>query len=113
MNFVQMMAELQAEYLASMPQKLSDISAHLAAGDVATLREDFHKLKGTGKTYGIAEISELCEVVEKICLNKKGEAPAAVKVAMILLSEIHKARLQKKAFSVSDRPDFLAMKKLL
>lgn len=76
-SFEQMMAELRTEYLASFPQKFIDIETHLAARDFSRLREDFHKLKGTGKTYGIPEISTLCAIVENLCLNAVEETASA------------------------------------
>jgi HPt (histidine-containing phosphotransfer) domain-containing protein len=93
MSFEKMMEELRRDYVASIPQKMKDIEAHLAAADVGTLRDDFHKLKGTGKTYGIPEISELGEAVEKICKHKPEQAGAIVPGALTLLREIHTARL--------------------
>ncbi len=112
-DFAQMMAELQVEYLASMPQKLDEIEAHLRARNQALLRDDFHKFKGTGKTYGLPEISELCEVVEKICMGPVAAALTAVPIALKLLGQIHRSRLEKKPFEVSGLPDFLELKKIL
>ncbi len=111
-SFEQMMAELQLEYVNSIPQKIDDINSHIQAKDSASLREDFHKLKGTGKTYGIAEISEFAEVVEKICMNKPGTATQAATLGVNLLRHIHESRLKKIAFNVSAHPDFLTIKNL-
>ncbi len=113
MNFEKMMQELQAEYLAAMPQKFIDINEHIAKKDIAILREDFHKLKGTGKTYGMPEISELGEVIEKICLNNKDQALQAASTGLRLLAAIHKVRLAKKPFALQENPEFLAIKKLV
>lgn len=101
MNFDQMMAELRAEYIASIPQKIKDIQAHLNASDVGLLRDDFHKLKGTGKTYGIPEISDVGAAVEKICTTKKENATLAVQKALIVLQGIHDSRNQNKPYDLS------------
>ena len=111
-SFEQMMAELLAEYLASVPQKVNDINQHLNANDAKALREDFHKLKGTGKTYGVAEISEMAEVVEKLCLNKPDVAVQAATLGVKLLQLIQASRLKKVPFDISSHPDFLALKRL-
>jgi chemotaxis protein histidine kinase CheA len=113
MDFEKMMEELRAEYLAAMPQKFIDIGEHISKKDIAVLREDFHKLKGTGKTYGMGEISELGEVVEKICLTKNEQALHAAEVGLKLLMAIHKMRLTKKPFAIQDNAEFLEIKKLV
>ncbi len=112
-NFEQMMDELRVEYLAAMPQKFIDIGEHIKRKDVSQLREDFHKLKGTGKTYGIGEISELGEVVEKICMVKQEYAVRAATVGLNLLVGIHKSRTAKKPFAIQEHADFQEIKKLI
>jgi HPt (histidine-containing phosphotransfer) domain-containing protein len=105
-DFEKMMADLKREYIAGLPQKILDIQTHLSMNDSATLRDDFHKLKGTGKTYGIPEISELGEAVEKICLKKPENIPSVVPVAIELLRKIHSARLAGQAFNVMGDASF-------
>lgn len=106
MSFEKMMEELRREYVGSIPQKIKDIEAHLAAGDTATLRDDFHKLKGTGKTYGIPEISELGEAVEKICLRKPEAIPTVIPNALSLLHAIHTSRLAGQPFALAGNSIF-------
>jgi HPt (histidine-containing phosphotransfer) domain-containing protein len=105
-DFEKMMAELRREYINSLPQKIRDIETHLSLRDNTVLRDDFHKLKGTGKTYGIPEISELGEAVEKICLKKPDLIPNVVPVAVELLRKIHTARLANQAYSVMSDATF-------
>ena len=111
----QMMSELRAEYLASFPQKFTEIASHLEARDFLSLRNDFHKLKGTGKTYGIPEISELCAVVEKICLNAAATtAPNAeatiVGVALSLLHRIVECRKSGQQLNLAELQEFNQVK---
>lgn len=97
-DFEKMMAELRRDYVNGIPQKIIDIEAHLGANDATTLRDDFHKLKGTGRTYGIPEISELAEAVEKICLKKPDLIGEIVPKAVELLRAIHSARIGGQAY---------------
>lgn len=92
MNFQEMMEQLKLEYIQSLPAKIEEIRNNLKQCDVSVLREDFHKLKGTGKTYGLPEVSTLAEAVEKICLHKPQEANSAVHDALKLLKDIHSQR---------------------
>ncbi len=122
-SFNKMMQELRAEYLASFPQKFYDIEAHLQALDFARLRDDFHKLKGTGKTYGIPEISELCAVTEKICLSAASGNSAidahvlsntadSVGVALSVLRKIVASRLAGQELNLANVPDFARLRAL-
>lgn len=60
----QVLAELKAEYLAKLPKKLQLLESLTTAGDFAGLEQEYHNLKGTGKTYGFPEISSLSEQLE-------------------------------------------------
>ena len=116
MNFDEMMAELRTEYLATFPQKFLEIETHLSAVDFSRLRDDFHKLKGTGKTYGIPEISELCAIIEKICLNaastttapgnSMSTASASVRLALSILRKIVASRQAGRELNLATVEEF-------
>jgi HPt (histidine-containing phosphotransfer) domain-containing protein len=112
MSFEKMMEGLRAEYVQSLPKKMDDIQSHLSVRDTALLRDDFHKLKGTGKTYGIPEISQLGEAVEKICKNKSEQALEIIPLALSLLALIHQKRSHGQMCLISDNPQFARIQKL-
>jgi HPt (histidine-containing phosphotransfer) domain-containing protein len=64
----QVLAELKSDYLKQFPKKLSEIQKLTESKNFAQLAEEYHKLKGTGKTYGFPEISVLCEHMEFLSL---------------------------------------------
>ena len=107
MNYDEMMAELQIEYISSLPQKIQDIETHLATRDRGQLRDDYHKLKGTGKTYGIPEISEFGELFEKLCLKKTISLDQFVPLSLTLLKQIYGARKDNKVYALSQASEFL------
>ena len=110
MTFDQMMAELREEYLASMPGKITDIESHIIARDCEKLRDDFHKLKGTGKTYGIPEISELGECMEKLCLKDFDKALECARQAIRILSQIKDCRSNgNQPFTLASDSEFPAI----
>lgn len=111
-DFETMMRELRDEYIKSIPQKIADIEAHLAASKWPDLRNDFHKLKGTGRTYGIPEISTLCEPVEKICLHKPEIANRVVQNALVLLIAIYAERLEQKEFLLEKQAAFIEIRNI-
>lgn len=117
MSFEDLLKTLQQDYLKSLPEKIKVITAQVQAQDASNVRESFHKLKGTGRTYGFPEVSELAEVVENICIT---QAPAAglsaAQQALLVLEDICRARQQPTAipvYSFSEDPRVEAIRKLL
>ena len=102
MSFDQMLEQLRVEYVQKLPQKIEDIRKSLKENQVASIREDFHKLKGTGKTYGIPEISELSELMEGLCETHASQLPEIVPEAVSILEEIHELRQHSKAFCLAE-----------
>lgn len=99
-KFEEMLKSLQQDYLASIPEKIKDVERCVAAADTSAIREAFHKLKGTGKTYGLPEISDLGAAVENICIERPQAAISAATLAVALMREIHKARIAQSAFAL-------------
>ena len=62
--------ELQREYLAELPTAIADLRQNIEAmrrGEdvVAELRTGFHRLAGSGGSYGFPEISEIARAAEQ------------------------------------------------
>ena len=106
------MLELRQEYISELPMKIEEIRAHLDANDLLTLQDDFHKLKGTGKTYGIPEISDLGEVTETICQENPESALEAVLKALEILDRIYQERSNSKAYPIGKDDGFVHLKSL-
>lgn len=113
MSFEDLLKTLQKDYLASLPEKVLKIRAQIAATSAGDLRESFHKLKGTGRTYGLPEVSELAEVVENVCLTYPGEAPGAASLAVSILEDIHSAHTHSLQFNLHQDPRFAQIRKLI
>lgn len=65
--------ELQREYLGGLPAALAELRQHIEAfrrGEsvVPALKTGFHRLAGSGGSYGFPEISELARAAEQIVL---------------------------------------------
>lgn len=113
MNFDELLKSLQSDYIAALPNKIAIIKAQINAGDVAALRESFHKFKGTGRTYGLPEVSELAALVESLCIDKSAQALAAASHAVALLADIHESRKQQQPYALQSDPRFLEIQNLL
>ena len=66
-DFQNMMAELKKEYISELPAKINYIETLIEQSNQTELENEFHKLKGTGKTYGVPEVSIICEKAEEAC----------------------------------------------
>jgi chemotaxis protein histidine kinase CheA len=106
MSFDDVLKGLRQDYLHSLPQKISDIRRQIKAGSAEDLLMSFHKLKGTGKTYGIPEITELAAVVEHICQDAPAKAAPAADQAVSILVDIHSARTLDAQFPLENDPRF-------
>jgi HPt (histidine-containing phosphotransfer) domain-containing protein len=113
MSFEDLLKSLHEEYLASIPEKISVIEGQIKQGDAANLRESFHKLKGTGRTYGLPEVSDLAEVVEDICNVRPVNAVRAAGAAVGILRDIYSAHHQHHPYSFDSDPRLEGIRKLL
>jgi HPt (histidine-containing phosphotransfer) domain-containing protein len=108
-----MLKSLQQEYLASIPEKVLAIEMQIQKSDVNNVRESFHKLKGTGRTYGIPEVSDLAAVVEAVCIEHPVNGLAAAGMAIAILRDIYSQRKQHGAYNFATDKRFEDLRKLL
>jgi hypothetical protein len=113
MSLDKILADLKMEYLSSLPTRLDGIRKHLHDGAFDVLEDEFHKLKGTGRTYGIPEITDVGEITEIICGDARQHVTTAVPLALDLLSDIHEARLRQETFDVKADPRFSKLRNLV
>lgn len=113
MNFDNLMEQLRGEYLATIPEKIQMIIQFYNANDAHGVREIFHKLKGTGGTYGVPEISTFGEILENFCKAQPSNLKAVVPDAIELLKKIHASRLKNEAFDINADARFQYIRGLL
>ena len=109
----EILAGLQKSYLASMPDKITLIEALWQAKDFEKLETEYHKLKGTGRTYGLPEFTQLGEILERICMTDSKSLPQAVPFSLSLLSRMRNARVQGTSITLDDEPEFQLLVKLV
>ncbi len=109
----EILAGLQKSYLASMPDKITNIGTLWQLKDLEKLETEYHKLKGTGRTYGLPEFTQLGEILERICMTDAKSLPQAVPLSLTLLSRMRDARVQGSALILDDEPDFQLLVKLV
>jgi len=114
MSFTDLMKALTQDYVKSLPEKIARIRGQIEAKSVTELRDSFHKLKGTGRTYGLPEVSELADCVEKVCVGAELErALLAAGYAVEILGDIHTSRLHQLGHQLGTDPRFHEIQKQL
>jgi HPt (histidine-containing phosphotransfer) domain-containing protein len=106
MNFDNLLSQLRIEYVSSLPEKIQIIRHFYNSGDALGVKEVFHKLKGTGATYGVPEISMIGETVEQFCKTKPQDMKTVIPDALALLDSVHTSRTKNEEFNVSADPRF-------
>lgn len=113
MSLQNLLAELQKEYLDSLPEKIKSISELIKANQLELVETEFHKLKGTGRTYGVPEISRVGELGERSCWITDAKRDDAISQALGLLGKVHDSRSQGKEFQIDDDQSCKALSELL
>ncbi len=106
-----MMKELKKEYIENLPDKISKIENFHNKKDVDGLLTAFHQLKGTGKTYGVPEVSTLGKIVEFACKKNKNVFEIVPK-GITLLKKIEQNRKKGNEYLIESDQDYLEIKKL-
>ena len=83
------LSELKAEYLEKLPSKIEKIRLLTEKGSWTEIEDEYHKLKGTGRTYGFPEISILCEKMEILAQHPKTQNQNAFRDAVTVLERIN------------------------
>lgn len=109
MSFQEMMENLKKEYIQSIPEKIAEIKTLKNTQDLPGLRNAFHKLKGSGQTYGLPEISEIAAPVEGLFKIGSQEALPACDRALVLFEKLYQAETHHLPFRLQEQPEFLTL----
>lgn len=110
-KYDEMMRDLQQEYLQQFPQRLQRMKQQWQEKNITAITREFHQLKGTGKTYGFSEVSELCEMLEFLCEEIQAPFPE-ITSALEILEKIFSTRAQGSILSFDGNDNFLQIKDL-
>ena len=110
-----LLAELQAGYLAGLDAKRVHFEDLWRRGERKLLQTEYHKLKGTGRTYGVPELSVLGEALEKICESVADQAllDSAVPLSLSLLESVRRERASGRPFAIEETAEFTTLKQIL
>jgi HPt (histidine-containing phosphotransfer) domain-containing protein len=105
-TFAAELAKLQEKYVQTFPEKIQTLELLYASQDRAGLAELFHKLKGNGKTFGFAAITEIARLVD---LHHKKNSPDYFQWAglgITLFKLIYPSMQKKEEPSLEVLPEF-------
>lgn len=94
-DFKQTFDELKVEYIRELPLKIKNLEELLEHQNQDGLYEKFHRLKGSGATYGCPEISMLGEVMENLYKKNPFEFKKMAPLSLDILRAINKERLKE------------------
>ena len=112
MSIHDVLAELRKTYLEALPARADGIEKLLNEGKYNEVETEFHKLKGTGKTYGLPEVSQVGEVAERLVEHGSTSAEESVPAAIKVLRKITTSRAEGKPLDLEKDADFLYLAEL-
>lgn len=89
-DFDSLFAELKSEYIDSFHEKVDEIYLCWQKRSTGPLTMEYHKIKGTGSTYGIPQISHIAEIMEHLCHQESDKLGLCVLVSIDLLKKVCK-----------------------
>ncbi len=113
MSLKGLLAELQVEYLATFPEKIMRMDSLWRSGKLQELASEFHKIKGTGRTYGIPEVTVVGEALEALVEMNHSQLNQAVPAALYVLEQIRKARSAGRELKLEHEAQFVMISGLL
>ena len=113
-NLKDVLADLKADYLKTLPAKIEKIKTLTFHQSWEQLADEYHKLKGTGKTYGFPEITLVCEKLEKLSQEKWAETKNQSHASPLSLpaTEDNSLSSANREIPATDNPFLLAPKLL-
>lgn len=109
MSIDDVLSELRKTYLAALPKRAALIESLWKEHRYTEVESEFHKLKGTGKTYGLPEVSQIGELAERLCEAGSTFADNTVPAAVKIIRRIHDARAKDQVLALETDADFQAL----
>lgn len=107
MSLDDVLSELRKTYLEALPARADLIEKLMTERKYDEVETEFHKLKGTGKTYGLPEVTAIGELTERLVEHGPKLAEIAVPAALNALRKVRTARDSGSPFDINSDPDFL------
>lgn len=97
---------LKEKYFSSLPKKIQIMEDGIQQQNKESVGEQFHKLKGNGKTFGFSEISEIGIILDYHFKNKTVNYFHWAQIGVNLLNKIYLSYLNKEPLSLESIPEY-------
>lgn len=108
MSVDNVLKRLHKEYVSSFSTKIENLKK--LSNTPHLLTEEFHKLKGSGRTYGVAELSLLAEQMERLGKIAPEKLNEHLLQGLQLFQKIKDSRDANLAFAIESDADFNKLK---
>lgn len=102
--------ELKGEYLESFPEKIDTLRLMWEKTDREGLHNEFHKIKGTGTTYGLPEVTSIAEILEEMCEQNCEKLGVSIVIALDLFQKVCQSHKFEVAYDLYKDPLFKRLK---
>lgn len=109
MSLEELLQQLRQEYLLSFPEKLNALQQAITHRDYTEIERLTHQLKGTGKTYGFQEITELATPIEQSARQKEIKCIDWSQKAVEILKQWVAAHQSKESFDLKQDPGYIKL----
>jgi HPt (histidine-containing phosphotransfer) domain-containing protein len=99
-------AELKAEYIDTFEEKIFVIEKFWQEYNTQQLENEYHKIKGTGSTYGVKEATDVAEVMEDLCHQSSEQLGVCILISLGLFRKIRDQYKNAAPFDLSKDPGF-------
>ncbi len=113
MNIEELMKQLKREYIDTLPTKKAKVLELFRHNQLVELETEFHKMKGSGKTYGLGEVSQFGEIFEMICMDLPSALPTVMPLALELIDEIYRLQNLNQSFDILQSKQYIYIQSLL
>lgn len=118
MSQAKILKEIKKDYLLSLPNrlvKIQELLRDLSTEKLHDLEVEFHKLKGSGRTYGHPFISEIAQMAELSLKHHKKQSIKVAHLSLTLLNlylqNLKEARMEPSWYE--ENPNYLELVKLI
>ncbi len=103
--------ELKQEYLESFDEKIESIMKFWFRRDLKNLKNEFHKIRGTGTTYGVHEATAVAEILEDLCDANSPKLGLCIMIFVEMLSHIRYQHEHKSTLDLDSQKCFNALQR--
>lgn len=108
----ELFSELKAEYLDTFPEKIAAIEKLWQAKNRRAMEDEFHKMKGTGTTYGVEAVTKVAELMEAMCYQGHPNLGMGVLISLELFQKVREHAARNAAYDVDRDNLFKTLRKM-